>query len=217
VLAGFRKKIATSILSKICKESLMISQDTIDKIRQKKLEALVAMHLHDKRVHKFRQRNLLIEFLTIAVPAFYIVPRFLIKGTAGAAFVEIIWELLAAILLVLAIFRVVFKWQDNEIRHSIMSRKNADISREADHLLSKKTTNDEVIEQFLKHVTDVDAEDRDLLLDVTKKEDQKAYREGLKQLATGATTLCPKCGADPWHFVEGNCEACGGTPTRSSK
>jgi mobilome CxxCx(11)CxxC protein len=195
----------------------MLNLEIIDVLRQNKLAALVAGYLHEKRIHRLRRKNLLVEFLTIAVPAGYAIPRFLMKGTSGAALVEYAWELFAAALLMLAILRVVYKWQDRETRHSIMLRKNVDVSREADQLLTRKTINHEVLEQFLKRIADIDMEDKELLADVTKEEDQEAAREGLKHLVPGATTLCSKCGADPWTFTEGACDACGGTPVTETK
>jgi mobilome CxxCx(11)CxxC protein len=112
----------------------------------------------------------------------------------------------------LGILRVVYQWHDREVRHSIMLRKNVDVSREADQLLARKTLNQEVLDQLLKRIADVDIEDKELLSDVTKKQDQEAVREGLKQLIPGVTMLCRKCRADPWVFTAGSCDACGGTP-----
>jgi mobilome CxxCx(11)CxxC protein len=195
----------------------MLSREAIDTIRQNKLAALVAAYLHEKRILRFRRKNLLVEFLTLAVPTFYVVPRFLTKGTVAAPVVEIVWELLAAALLTLALLRVVYKWQDCETQHSVMLRKNIDVSREADQLLARKTLNNEVLDQFLKRVSEVDIEDKELLSEITKKEDQEATREGLKQLIPGATALCSKCGADPWSFKAGDCDACGSTPVLVSQ
>ena len=123
---------------------------------------------------------------------------------------------MAAILLVFAILKLVYKWQDDEVRHSIMLRRNADITLEADQLLNRKNTNDAIVEQFLRRVKDVDDEDNDLLLDATKKEERMAYREALKKLE-GRLATCPVCGANPWHFEKGSCDACGGTPVVQNK
>ncbi len=191
----------------------MIKEEIIDNLTQQRLQALVAVHLHRKYISILRRRNLLVEFLTIAVPTFYIVPRFILKGTASAPVIEVAWELLASILLILAILRVVFKWQDREVRHTFMSYKNAEVAQEASQFLSKAFISSETVEQFLKRIADYDAHDNDdLLLGTPAKEDQEAFRKALKELVPGSTKLCPKCGADPWIYQKGSCEACGGTP-----
>lgn len=189
----------------------MLDQRLIDNIRQQKLNALVAIYLHEQRIAKLKKKSLLVEFLSLAVPAFYIVPRFLSKGTSLAFFIEVIGEILAATLLVLAILKLVYKWQDDEIRHSIMRRRNSDIVFEADQLLKKRNTNDAIVEQFLRRVKDIDDEDDDLLLGTTKKKEQTAYRKALKKME-GRSAACPVCGANLWRFKEGSCNACGGTP-----
>lgn len=191
----------------------MIKEEIINNLTQQRLQALVAVHLHRKYINLLRRRNLLVEFLTIAVPTFYIIPRFLVKGTTSAPVIEVAWELLAAILLVLAILKIVFKWQDREVKHTFMSYKNAEVAQEASQFLNKPSISNEVVEQFLKRITDYDAHDNDdLLLGTPAKADQEAFRKALKELVPGATTLCPKCGADPWIYEKGSCEACGGTP-----
>ncbi|MBW4618200.1 MAG: hypothetical protein KME17_02285 [Cyanosarcina radialis HA8281-LM2] len=192
----------------------MLNQEDANKIRQQKLDALVAMQLHRKQIRNLQQTNRIIEFLSIAVPAFYLTPRLLAKGTLLANFIDNLGEILAAILLVLVILRLVNKWQDNEIKHAIMSRRNADTAYEADRLLQSQAANSEAVEQFLRSVKDVNAEDEALLLNVKGGDRQKAYREALKQFSPTTSTLCPICGADPWKFTPGSCEACGGTPAK---
>lgn len=182
-------------------------------LRQNKLDALCAIYLHSKRLQRLQQRNSLTEFLGIAVPVFYIIPRYLLKGTVIAPYVDNFGELLAVGLLILALLKMACHWQEDAIRHSVMIRRNQDIKLEADLLLGKKSISQEVSYQFQRRVADVDAEDRELLADVPTKEDQAAYREGLKQLVPGVTTCCMKCGADPWRFQAGACLVCGGTPT----
>ena len=111
------------------------------------------------------------------------------------------------------ILRVVFKWQDREVRHTFMSYKNAEIAYEASQLLNKLSVSNGIVDQFLKRITDYDAYDNDdLFLGIKKEEDQAAFREALKELIPGSTRLCPKCGSDPWIYKQGSCEACGNTP-----
>lgn len=181
-------------------------------LRQIKLDALSAIYLHNQRLHRLQQRNLLLEFLAIAVPVFYIVPRYLLKGSPVAPYIDDFGELLAAGLLILAILKVVYQWQERTISHSVMVRRNQDIKLETDLLLGKKSIGQEVMNQFLRRVTDVDIEDDELLSDSTPAEDQSAYRYALKNLTPGVTTCCMKCGSDPWHMQPGSCTVCGGVP-----
>jgi mobilome CxxCx(11)CxxC protein len=190
------------------------SHEQTDRILQEKLNALMAIYLHERRISKLRKKNTLIVFLSIAVPTFYLVPRLLAKGTTFAFSVEIIGEFLAALLLVLAILQVVYKWQDNEARHLIMLNRNRDILHEANDLLVRKSMDSMVIDQFLKRVKYVDSDDEDLLLDSTKQENQAAYRNALKVFIPNQTSVCRRCGADPLNFTKGPCEMCGGTPTK---
>jgi mobilome CxxCx(11)CxxC protein len=192
----------------------MLNQKDIDKVQQQKFDALVAIQLHRKKILNLQTINRIIESLSIAVPAFYLTPRLLAKGTVIASLVDNLGEILAAILLVLAILKLVNKWQDDEIRHAMMSRRNADTVHEADRLLQSKTANSEAVEQFLKRTIDVNTEDEALLLSVKERDRQKAYREALRRLNPTTSTPCPVCGADPWKFTPGSCEACGGTPIR---
>jgi mobilome CxxCx(11)CxxC protein len=114
-----------------------------NKIEQQRINALVAIYLHKKRLKPLKSRNQFIELLSIAVPAFYITPRLIAKGTPVANLVNVTGEVLAAILLVLAILKIVKKWQDEEILTIAMMRRNADVAREADRLLQSSSVNRE--------------------------------------------------------------------------
>jgi mobilome CxxCx(11)CxxC protein len=193
--------------------SLSILMSEVERtIRQRKLDALVAIELHKNQIRNLQKKNRLIEALSIAVPTFYLTPRLLAKGTSFANFIDFVGEILAAILLVLSILKLVNKWQDDEIKHAIMSQRNADIAYEADRLLESQAANLEVVNQFLRRIKDVDAEDEALLLNIKGVDKKKAYRDALKKFRPTTSTPCPICGADPWKFSPGNCQACGGTP-----
>ncbi len=192
----------------------MLNERDLDTIRQDKFNALVAIELHRKEIRKLQQKNQLIDSLTLAVPVFYLIPRLLAKGTFLASFIDGIGEILAGILLVLAILKLTNKWQEREIRHTTMSRRNRDIFYEADRLLKSQTASREVVEQFQRRVIDVDNEDETLLSNLKEVDRQKGYREVLKKFIPGTSTPCPQCGADPWKFTPGTCQLCGGTPVQ---
>ena len=197
----------------------MLDQQYRRKVRQKKLDALYAIQLHRQQIDKLQQRNRFVESLSIAVPVFYLTPRLLARGTVGEGLVDNIGEILAAILLVLAILKLVNKWQDNEIKHSILLRRNRTIVYESDRLLERRITSPDVIDQFLSRVKDISDEDEALLPEnkTSLKEKQKAYRKALMELSPGDTNLCYACNANPLYFTPGNCKTCGGTPADSEK
>ena len=140
----------------------MFNPDYIETIQQKRLDALVAINLHKHQISNLQAWNQLVLSLSIIVPAFYLTPRLLAKGTSFGVIVDFIGELLAAILLALAILQLVFKWQDNEFQHRLMARQNRDIDYEAGRLLSSKSIDKITLEQFLKRVQDVDNNDAEL-------------------------------------------------------
>lgn len=183
----------------------------LDQIR---LEALSAIFLHQKRATSLSKKNLIIEFLAIAVPSFYIVPRFILKGTEYENFVELLWLILAACLLLIVTFKLVFKWKDKEIKHNTMIYRNTDIAREAYNLASGKSIDEGIYRQFQKRIQENDTYDANLLAGTSTTEDQEAFRYALKQLIPGGLMLCPKCNADPWIFKKGECQMCGNMPVK---
>jgi mobilome CxxCx(11)CxxC protein len=190
----------------------MLKPEQVTKIQQEKLNALVAIQLHKKQISILQKINRISECLCIAVPAFYLTPRLLAKETSLEADINFFGEILAAILLILTIIKLVNKWQDNEFKHTSMSQRNDDIAYEADRLLGSTTASTEAVEQFLKRVQDVNAEDAALLINTKKDEKHTAYREALKKLGSSTPILCPICNSDPWKFTAGTCQACGGEP-----
>lgn len=185
-------------------------------LKQIRLEALSAIYLHQIRLKSVRRKNSTTNFLTIAVPILYFVPRFLLKDSVYHNAVEVLWELLASFLLILGVSKVVFRWDQKENDHSFMIHKNRDTAREALQLLEEKIRSNPVLQQFLKRVQDNDKRDNDeLLLDVKIQQDQTAFRYALKHLVPGTTVLCPKCNADPWNFKTGSCQLCGNSPNNS--
>lgn len=152
-----------------------------DKIKAIKLEALQASYLHKKHIKKYSNINSLIDFVSIAVPVFYLSPRLLAKGTIWSFYIDSFGEILSAILMAMVIFKLVYKFQENEVRHAIVLRRNLDVLHESEQFLSKEFSED-TFDQFLIRVKDIDEEDIDLLKNVSEVQDQEAYREALKQI-----------------------------------
>ncbi|MEZ5044131.1 MAG: hypothetical protein R2828_29830 [Saprospiraceae bacterium] len=184
-----------------------------ERLIKTRLNALQAIFLHQKQIGKLRIKNQLVDILAIGVPVLYFVPRYLFKGTNYSSIIEIIWEALATLLLLVVIFQLVFKWKEKEIDHSTMAHRNRDIAEEALKLSEKQNLSVDVIEQFYKRVQEYDTLDNDkLLIGTKKKQDQEAFRHALQHVFPNGTKPCPKCDADPWKFTSGSCELCGNTP-----
>src|SRR5436853_4896962 len=118
----------------------MIDQQTADAINQKKLEALCAKYLHLKKLVQLRNRNWAVDFAAIGVPGFYFVFRYLAKGRDAGPYIETIWEILAASLILLVLAKIVFHWEDRAKRHSRLLGENVALVRQADSLLATTRT-----------------------------------------------------------------------------
>lgn len=193
----------------------MIDAALMQAIRQKKLDQLAAKHVHGRRQTRLNRWSLGVDFVALAVPVFYFVPRLLAKGTQYEGAVEIVWELLAAILLVLVIVKMVWRWNEKGQKHSTLLGENISLVTHADRLLNDQNASKERVDFFLELADRSEREDRELVGELKDKERQDSYREALKELEPGNTqVLCPVCGASPWHFTKGTCQACGNTPRR---
>jgi mobilome CxxCx(11)CxxC protein len=187
----------------------MIDQQTADRILQTKLDALSAKHLHVKRLTWLHKWNKLVDVLAIAVPTVYFAFRFIAKGTGAGPYVEILWEILAALLLVLTILKVGFSWQEHAQTHSKLLGENISLAGQANNLLAERqTVSPEGARLFFVLAQTIESADRELLGQVPEEDKQWAYREGLKELKVD----CTRCKSSPWEFIKGSCQQCGNTP-----
>jgi mobilome CxxCx(11)CxxC protein len=184
-----------------------------DQIRQKKMDALAAKHLHVRLRKSLNWRNQLIDFLAIGVPILYFVVRYAAKGTEAQRSVELVWEGLAALLLFLTVMKITYHWEERAQQHSTLMSENLSLVRQADALLTEghRATQDR-IRAFLELADRIENDDLKALANATMTERQEAYRSGLKEFQPGGMSLCLVCNASPWHFMPGSCEACGNTP-----
>ncbi len=190
----------------------MLYEETLHTIAKAKISALQAIYLHEHRVKQLRRQTALVDFLSIAVPVCVISVQFLTKGTSQATFVELAAQVLALVLLVVAIARLVYKWDANAERHGTLIARNREIVLEANSLMNDPLASDSTVALFLQRVKDLDDDDGVLLLDAKSRDVQTAYRVALRQFSPSKVTICPVCGANPWQFKKGSCQACGGTP-----
>lgn len=83
-----------------------------ERVRQKKLDAKCARILHEKRLARFRALSLTADVLSLAVPIGYMTVRFLAKGTQDEHVAECTWEAVAALLAILIVVKMGFRWSD---------------------------------------------------------------------------------------------------------
>jgi mobilome CxxCx(11)CxxC protein len=191
-----------------------IAEPMIVKIRQQKINALAAKHMHVPLRRELSAWIMRVDLLALAVPILYFVIRFLAKGTQAGGFVEVVWEIIAVILLAMTIWKIVYKWEARAQKHSELIADNIALVRRADSLLNEaEEYSPQAVQSFLEEADRVERGDQDALAEVSTKDRQEAYRRGLMEFQPGiATTVCPVCNASPWHFNPGSCQACGNTP-----
>jgi mobilome CxxCx(11)CxxC protein len=186
--------------------------DRLIEIRQKKLDNLAAKYTHARRISKLNTLQRLVDFFAIGVPILYIPVRYLAKGTASSDRVEMAWELLAALLVLLVVLKIVFRWQDSAELHTKLMGENISLARQADELLrAGDVVTDQSISFFLHLAEKSDKEDLELVGVLPPKDKQFAYREALKEF-NPHDPRCPQCNASAWKFKNGDCQLCGNTP-----
>lgn len=174
---------------------------------------MAAKHLHVWSLGNLRALNQSVDFLALAVPILFFPLRFLTKGTDIEHRTEYAWEALAAILLVMVVLKLTFKWQEKIEEHSKLLGENLSLVHLADSLLSASSVSTESGNLFLLMASKLEQADRESLGKSSATKKQSAYREALKEWNPGdVSTACPKCNASPWEYFPGNCQLCGNTP-----
>jgi mobilome CxxCx(11)CxxC protein len=181
-------------------------------INQKKLDSLAAKHLHGRSRSRLNRLNHFVDYLAIAVPILYFVPRFIAKGTPYAFRVEIAWECIAALLVAVVFLKINYHWEERAQTHSKLQGENISLVRQADELLLMTTGGiPETAQLFLRLAEKSESADREAMGDISAKDKQFAYRESLKEIGD-PSIRCPICHASPWKFISGSCQLCGNRP-----
>jgi mobilome CxxCx(11)CxxC protein len=189
-------------------------------LRQARLDSLAAKHLYNRRIGVLRRAGTVVDLLAIAVPLLYLPVRYLTKGQPLHAPLEVGWELLGAALLVAAVVKVIYRWPDRAEEQAVARGENMRIADELQALVvSTGGPADQVrLEVVRSRIGQQNQDDQRLLEELRPPERRRAYREALKELTPGdSTVVCPICGASPWRFRPGDCDACGNTPPRHVK
>lgn len=197
-----------------------IDSQSLDKLRQKKLNALVAIELHGYRLAALKKKSLWPDLLALIVPILYFPVRYEFKGTEAGRAVEVTWEALAVILMAGVIIKLATHWQLRIEKHSQLIGDNISSAAQIDYLTSlvrKGQLGADAVDSFILNSSTMDKADRDALGSPTSDEFKRASLHALRELEPLSTNpACPTCGANPWHFTPGTCPQCGNTPLSTS-
>lgn len=194
----------------------MLDLKAQEQLIDERIKALTAKHLHYIRLNLLRRASLVVDFLALGVPTFYFAIRFVAKGTDAQFITEIIWELLAATLLVLTLMKLAFRWEDRLEKHTRLMAENNALAAKAKQLLDFKTrVSRREYEDFVGQATKLEDDDHVALGDVPLKQRQRAYRDAIKEFAlTKEDAKCPICNASVYTVYPGSCQTCGNTPAK---
>lgn len=193
-----------------------IDFQSLDKLRQKKLDALVARELHGYRLDALKKKSLWPDLLALIVPILYFSIRYVFKDTAFSGPLDKVWEVLAMVLIAFAIIKLAAHWQLRIEKHSQLIGDSISFAAQTDYLMSlvkKGQLGADAVDSFILNCSTLDKADRDALGRPTSAELKTASLQALKELEPLSTNpACPTCGANPWIFIPGSCSQCGNTP-----
>jgi mobilome CxxCx(11)CxxC protein len=193
----------------------MIDDDGKKRLLSIRTAAIVDKHLYARRLASVRLRSRAVDFTALATPTLYFALRLTAKGTDAQHDVEICWEFLAATLMVLTLFKLVFKWDENAEKYSRQIAENIQLANKSyDIYVKHATVSQKEYRAFVDEAGRIEKEDRDILGHVRPDEERRAYREALKELDPSGDAICPACGASARRFSPGSCQECGNTPAR---
>jgi mobilome CxxCx(11)CxxC protein len=183
-------------------------RDRVIKIRH---DALLAKHLHERRLTRLSRRSDWVDYLAIAVPILYIPVRITANSPTLRMVTQTLWEFIAAALLVVAFTKISFRWEARIRDHGRLRDENLRLANEAAQLLDGSRVT--VLSHILSIEPMLEAADTEALGDITKQEKQEAYRAALLEYdREGAEITCPICNSSPRRFTPGSCPECGNTP-----
>ncbi|MFZ2724694.1 MAG: mobilome CxxCx(11)CxxC protein [Methylococcaceae bacterium] len=186
-------------------------------VEQKKLDALSAKCLHQKKLDKINGPNVFIDWFVMAVTIFYFPIRYLAKETEYSHHAEIGWEFSAAILFIAVLFKTVFKLQERINKHNKLILANMNLITQANEILNSSNMNEELFRHFMSSANQLESEDIEALGKISDKDKKWSYREAIKAFSTNSDTICPICKSSPWKYKKGECQLCGNTPTTQNK
>jgi mobilome CxxCx(11)CxxC protein len=196
-----------------------LSPQDRDRLFGARIDSIVAKNLHEQKVARLRRLSTAVEYLAFAVPILYFPARiFAAENSGHDQIFEKAWELLAAILAALALYKTIYRLSEQADKHSQARNNNILIASE---ILAFMSTDGSYIKKFVEsllgRVDQQDIADAELLGTPSEKAQQSAYRKALKEVRPDGSATCGTCHASPWRFAKGGCDVCGGTPADEVK
>ncbi|CAN5332193.1 hypothetical protein BH23BAC1_BH23BAC1_17850 [soil metagenome] len=184
-------------------------------IKQIRLNALSAKHIHTKEIGRWKQYNMAITILTLIVPILLLIfPVLQINRIFGFTLVNVT-SVFSIFLISLAVLQFIIRIPNKIEKHQMLLTKNTTLAHEAQNILLNSSKQNP--EWLFRQAQGLEVEDLKIIGNVRKKLVQEAYRESLKELELGNNWIvCPICKASPWNFKKGSCEACGNTPEKNN-
>lgn len=180
---------------------------------QIRTDALVAEHIYAIKLRNIGFISMAITGLTILVPIMFSAAILIAKGTQYESNINIASIVLSTALLCLSVSSLIIKLDQKRENFLIARRSNIYVSSETLKLIDKADKEDAELSWFYNYVAEIDSRDQENIGKVSKKLRQEAYRYSLEKLRPGqADTVCSVCGASPFKFIAGSCQACGNTP-----
>jgi mobilome CxxCx(11)CxxC protein len=167
--------------------------------------------LHEKLGAKCRRWLAIFDFLALLLAVLSLPVRELFPESWRPV-ADKIWEVIAALVLVLTVVKFYTKWQESAEAHRLGMGKNVQLATEIQALLRRSDISDPEFDAFMRRAADLQEADRAALSVVKETLRQEAYRQATKESPTGEEAVCPKCNASPWSFTPGPCQLCGGSP-----
>lgn len=181
-------------------------------IKQIRLNALSAKYIHTKEMRRWKRYNLTIDILTFIVPVLLLVFPILHIDRLFGISIDSVNGVLSVLLLTLAVLKLLVRIPDRIEKYQRLLTENITLANEAQNILLNASARADKNRLYQQAQT-LEIEDQELIGNVRKKLVREAYREALKELDLGDSSIvCPVCKASPWIFKKGNCEACGNTP-----
>lgn len=181
------------------------------RIEQIRTDALVAKLIHTKKLRQRNSYKIALNVMTIIVPILFLSAQYWAKATQVEVVMNVVASLTSICLLCLAIYSIIIDLDGKILKHAMGIKNNIYVATEALKQIDEDDENK--LSWFYTYVAEVDTADADNISDVKDKEKQAAYRESLKQLYPGeSSVICPVCKASPYIYKEGSCQVCGNKP-----
>ncbi len=180
----------------------------LPRILQIRQDALVAKYLYRRELSALKVYQISLTTITVIVPILFIAAQWVTKGTNADPVMSYVSFVGSAMLICLTVYSLIFGLGGKIEDASNGLGNNIFIAEECQNFQTENAQDNE-LEWFFRYVSSQDSTDNKYLGDVPKKKRQAAYREALKELVPSTVTTCPVCGASPWKYVKGTCEACG--------